>query len=148
MLPWASENRMKTPAVEAARADGNARSNGISAGQLQRQLALGPYKRRSATTDGSSRAAGPATIPDQAADLAAMLDGLSMPCAHHRRTRMAASLHAARTGLSWPSGLARPVESALRIRCAGPASQELSKRMAIAEAELWRATVRVRSIIC
>jgi pimeloyl-ACP methyl ester carboxylesterase len=82
---------------------------------------------------GSSQTAGPVAIADQAADLAGLLDSLRVRCAHvvgHSYGGLVA-LQLALDRPDLVDSLAL-MESALRGRSGGPASQELSKHMAAA----------------
>jgi len=82
---------------------------------------------------GSSQTAGPVAIADQAADLAGLLDSLGVRRAHivgHSYGGLVAlQLAVDRPDLVESLAL---MESALRVRSGGPASQELSKHMTAA----------------
>jgi pimeloyl-ACP methyl ester carboxylesterase len=97
---------------------------------------------------GSSRTAGPVTIADQAADLAGLLDSLGVRRAHVVGHSYG-GLVALQLALDRPDlvGSLALMESALRVRSGGPASQELSKSMAAAMQVTGRATVQARLIV-
>lgn len=81
---------------------------------------------------GSSRTAGPVTIPEQAADLTGLLDQLGVRRAHiagHSYGGLIA-LQVAQDRPDLVGSLAL-MEPALRVRSGGPASQDLTKRMAV-----------------
>jgi 3-oxoadipate enol-lactonase len=82
---------------------------------------------------GSSRTAGPVPIADQTADLAGLLDSLGVRSAHIVGHSYG-GLIALQLALDRPDlvGSVALMESALRVRSGGPASQELSKHMATA----------------
>jgi signal transduction histidine kinase len=83
---------------------------------------------------GSSQSAGPVAIADQAADLVGFLDSLGVRRAHivgHSYGGLVA-LQLALDRPDLVESLAL-MESALRVRSGGPASQELSKHMTVTE---------------
>jgi pimeloyl-ACP methyl ester carboxylesterase len=88
------------------------------------------YRRRGYA--GSSRTVGPVTISDKAADLAGLLDDLGILRAHvvgHSYGGLIAlQLALDRADLV---GTIVLMESALRVRSGGPASQDLSRRMGV-----------------
>jgi pimeloyl-ACP methyl ester carboxylesterase len=81
---------------------------------------------------GSSRTAGPVTIGDQAADLGGLLEYLGVRRAHIAGHSYG-GLIAIQLASNRPDLVASLVlmEPALRVRSAGPASQDLSRRMAL-----------------
>jgi pimeloyl-ACP methyl ester carboxylesterase len=81
---------------------------------------------------GSTRSAGPATIMDQAADLVGLLDHIGVRRAHIAGHSYG-GLIALQLALDRPDlvGSLVLMEPALRVRSGGPASQELSRRMAL-----------------
>ncbi len=98
------------------------------------QPALGAYRfvryhRRGYA--GSSRTGGPVTIKDQATDLAGLLDHLGIEVAHIAGHSYG-GLIALQLALDHPSlvGSLVLMEPALRTQAGGPASQDLSRRMA------------------
>jgi pimeloyl-ACP methyl ester carboxylesterase len=100
---------------------------------LMDQPALGAYRlvryhRRGYA--GSTRTAGPVSIIDQAADLAGLLDNLGIQPAHIAGHSYG-GLIALQLAVDRPDlvGSLVLMEPALRTRAAGPASQDLSRRM-------------------
>ena len=81
---------------------------------------------------GSTRSAGPVTITDQAADLVGLLDHIGVRRAHIAGHSYG-GLIALQLALDRPDlvGSLVLMEPALRVRSGGPASQELSRRMAL-----------------